>query len=277
MVTPLTLERLKRSTPAWIGGGIVLAAALLALLAPFISPIDPNATNFLAIRSPPSPAHWLGTDELGRDVLSRLLHGTQATLLTATLSLAIAGGVGVPLGLLAGWKSGALDMAISRLTDALLACPFLILAVAFAAVLGPSLTNAIIAIGLSAAPIFIRLARGQAISIKTEDYIESARAIGANDGSILISHVTPNAMPPLIVQATLSMAQAILSEASLSFLGLGQQPPAASWGAMLHTGLDYMGEAPWLALAPGAAIFLLVAGLVLFADALREALDPQAP
>ncbi len=267
--------KLRKSRSAWIGGSIVLFFVALALAAPLLSSFDPNKTNFLAIRRPPSALYWLGTDELGRDILTRMLYGARASLMAGVVSVAIAVAIGVPLGLVAGWRGGWFDMVVSRVTDALLACPFLILAIAFAAVLGPSLTNAMIAIGLSAVPIFIRLARGQAIAVKSEDYIEGARAVGVSDLRILVRHLAPNTMPPILVQSTLFMAQAIILEASLSFLGLGQQPPAASWGSMLNTAKNFMEQAPWMSVSPGIAICLVVLGFNLLGDGLRDALDPK--
>jgi peptide/nickel transport system permease protein len=269
------LGKLTKSRAAWIGGSLVLIFVLMAIMAPLIAPFEPNKTNFLQIRKSPSAVFWLGTDELGRDILSRLFYGARASLIAGVISVVIAIGIGVPIGLIAGWYGGKLDMLISRVTDALLACPFLILAIAFAAVLGPSLTNAMIAIGLSAVPIFIRLARGQAITVKAEDYIEGARAIGVPDRVILAKHLAPNTLPPILVQATLFMAQAIILEASLSFLGLGQQPPAASWGAMLNTAKNFMEQAPWMSVSPGVAICLAVLGFNLLGDGLRDALDPK--
>lgn len=269
------LGKLKRSRSAWIGGGIVAFFVLLALLAPLLATHDPLRTNFLAIRRAPSEIYWLGTDEIGRDIFSRMLYGARASLMAGVISVGIAVAIGVPIGLIAGWKGGWIDMVVSRVTEALLACPFLILAIAFAAVLGPSLTNAMIAIGLSAVPIFIRLARGQAITVKAEDYIEGARAVGVRDSVILWRHVAPNTMPPILVQSTLFMAQAIILEASLSFLGLGQQPPAASWGSMLNTAKNFMEQAPWMSISPGIAICLVVLGFNLLGDGLRDALDPK--
>jgi peptide/nickel transport system permease protein len=268
-------RKLRASRSAWIGGGIVLFFVALALLAPLLAPYDPVRTNFLALRRPPSELHWLGTDELGRDILSRMLHGARASLMAGVVSVVIAVAIGVPIGLIAGWHGGTIDMAISRVTEALLACPFLILAIAFAAVLGPSLTNAMIAIGLSAVPIFIRLARGQALAVKAEDYIEGARAVGVRDSVILWRHVAPNTAPPILVQSTLFMAQAIILEASLSFLGLGQQPPAPSWGSMLNVAKNFMEQAPWMSISPGVAICLVVLGFNLLGDGLRDALDPK--
>lgn len=269
------LKRFLRNRSALIGGAIVLAFVAMALLAPLLPLADPLRSNFLAIRKPPSELYWLGTDELGRDQLSRLFHGAQASLLAGIVSVMIALGIGVPIGLIAGWYGGWVDAVISRITEALLACPFLILAIALAAVLGPSLTNAMIAIGLSAVPIFIRLVRGQVLTVKKEDFVEGARAIGGRGHYILFRHVAPNTMPPIIVQATLFMAQAIILEAALSFLGLGQQPPSPSWGQMLNVAKNFMEQAPWMSVAPGVAIFLAVLGFNLLGDGLRDALDPK--
>jgi peptide/nickel transport system permease protein len=219
--------------------------------------------------------YLLGTDELGRDILSRLLWGAQASLMAGGISVTIAIALGVPLGLLAGYFGGILDAVISRVTEALLSCPFLVLAIALGAFLGPSLSNAMIAIGLSAMPIFARLTRGQVLAVRAEDYIEGARAIGLPDRWIILRYVLPNVLSPIVVQATLAIAAAIIAEASLSFLGLGQQPPAPSWGAMLNTAKNYLEQAPWMSLSPGIAIFLAVLGFNLLGDGLRDALDPR--
>ena len=189
--------------------------------------------------------------------------------------MAISLGVGVPLGMAAGYLGGWTDMLISRLTDAMLACPFLILAIALAAFLGPSLTNAMIAIGVAATPVFVRLTRAQVLAVKVEDYVEAARAVGNSDLRIALRHVLPNIVAPLIVQATLAIAAAVIAEASLSFLGLGQQPPAPSWGSMLNTAKNYVEQAPWMAVWPGVSIFLLVLSFNLLGDGLRDALDPR--
>jgi peptide/nickel transport system permease protein len=272
---PGAWSKLLRNRSAQIGGALVLIFVLMALLAPLLPLADPLKSNFLAIRKPPSALYWLGTDELGRDQVSRLFYGAQTSLLAGIFSVAIALVVGIPFGLLAGWYGGWIDIAISRVTEAMLACPFLILAIAFAAILGPSLTNAMIAIGLSAVPIFIRLVRGQVMSVKAEDFIEGTRAIGARDMRILFRHVLPNTLSPIIVQSTLFMAQAIILEAALSFLGLGQQPPSPSWGQMLNVAKNFMEQAPWMSVAPGIAIFLAVLGFNLLGDGLRDALDPK--
>jgi peptide/nickel transport system permease protein len=216
-----------------------------------------------------------GTDEIGRDVASRVIWGARASLLAGLVSVSIALSLGVPVGLLAGYAGGWGDGLISRITDAMLACPFLILAIALAAFLGPSLTNAMIAIGISATPVFIRLTRAQVLSVKVEDYVEAARAVGNSHLRIALRHILPNVVAPLIVQSTLAIAAAVIAEASLSFLGLGQQPPAPSWGSMLNTAKNYIDNAPWMAIWPGLSIFLLVLSFNLLGDGLRDALDPR--
>jgi ABC-type dipeptide/oligopeptide/nickel transport system permease subunit len=264
-----------RNRSAMVGGGIVLLFALLALLAPLLATHDPFQTSFMTVRKAPSEVFWLGSDELGRDIYSRMLYGARASLMAGVISVVIALVTGVPFGLLAGYFGGWTDSVISRATEALLAIPFLIMAIALAAFLGPSLTNAMIAIGLSATPIFIRLTRGQVLSIKSEDYVQSAKALGSSHARIIVSHVLPNVMPPLIVQATITVASAIIAEASLSFLGLGMQPPNPSWGSMLNTAKNFMSQAPWMSIFPGTAIFLAVLGFNLLGDGLRDALDPR--
>jgi peptide/nickel transport system permease protein len=269
------LRRFARRRAALLGVVIVLSFIVLALGASWIAPLDPIATSWGAIRKAPSAAHWFGTDEIGRDVLSRVIWGTRASLLAGVVSVSISLLLGVPIGLAAGFLGGAVDTVISRITDAFLACPFLILAIALAAFLGPSLSNAMIAIGVSATPIFVRLTRAQVINVKVEDYIEAARAVGNPPWRIALRHVLPNITAPLIVQATLAIAAAVIAEASLSFLGLGQQPPAPSWGSMLNTAKNYVDNAPWMAIWPGLSIFLLVLAFNLVGDGLRDALDPR--
>ena len=268
-------RRLRRRRGAMLGGLVVLLFVAMALLAPWISPYDPIATSWGAIRKAPSAEHWFGTDEIGRDVLSRIIWGTQASLLAGVVSVSISLLIGVPIGLLAGFLGGWVDGLISRITDAFLACPFLILAIAMAAFLGPSLRNAMIAIGISAAPIFVRLTRAQVINLLVEDYIEAARAVGNPPWRIALRHVLPNITAPVMVQATLAIASAVIAEASLSFLGLGQQPPAPSWGSMLNTAKNYVDNAPWMAIWPGVSIFALVLSFNLLGDGLRDALDPR--
>jgi len=268
-------RKLKANKGALVGLVIIAFFALLALLAPLLPIPDPNATSWSAIRKAPSALHWLGTDDIGRDILSRMIWGAQASLLAGVVSVAIAVAIGVPFGLISGYFGGWTDQIISRVTEAFLAMPFLITAIALAAFLGPSLTNAMIAIGLSAMPVFIRLTRGQVLSVKTEDYVEGARSIGLRHSSIILRYILPNVFAPILVQATLTIATAIIAEASLSFLGLGQQPPAPSWGSMLNVAKNYLSQAPWMAMWPGAAIFLVVIGFNLLGDGLRDALDPR--
>lgn len=270
-----TATKFLSNRSAVFGGVLVAAFILLALFAPLLAGYDPFATSFTSIRKPPSAEFWLGTDELGRDIYTRMLYGSRASLMAGVVSVAIAVAVGVPFGLLAGFYGGWVDAAVSRVTEALLAIPFLILAIALAAFLGPSLTNAMIAIGLSATPIFVRLTRGQTLAVKTEDYVEGARAIGLPNVLIMIRYIFPNVLPPIVVQATITIATAIIAEASLSFLGLGQQPPNPSWGSMLNTAKNFMTQAPWMSIFPGGAIFLVVLGFNLLGDGLRDALDPR--
>ena len=264
------------SRPTAVFGGVVLIGVIgLALFAPWIAPYDPLATSWSLVRKAPSAAHWFGTDEVGRDLLSRIIWGARASLSAGVIAVAIAVGVGVPTGMVAGYVGGWTDALISRLTDAMLAIPFLILAIALAAFLGPSLGNAMIAIGVTATPIFVRLARGQVLAARAEDYVEAARAVGNPPIRILMRHILPNILPPVMVQATLAVASAIIAEASLSFLGLGQQPPAPSWGSMLNTAQRFLTQAPWMAIFPGLAIFLTVLAFNLFGDGLRDAMDPR--
>jgi peptide/nickel transport system permease protein len=269
------LRRLLRRPSAAVALVVIVAFVAIAIFAPFIAPYDPIATNFAAVRKAPSAAHWFGTDEIGRDVLSRVIFGARASLEAGVLSVLISLAIGVPVGLLAGYAGGKVDMLISRLTDALLACPFLILAIALAAFLGPSLANAMIAIGISATPVFVRLTRGTTLAAKAEEYVLAARAIGNSPWRIAVCHVLPNIVPPLLVQATLAIAAAVIAEASLSFLGLGQQPPQPSWGSMLNTAKNYIDNAAWMAIWPGLSIFLLVLSFNLVGDGLRDALDPR--
>jgi len=269
------LRKLLRRRAAVFGLAVVVIFVLLASLAPWLATHDPLATSWSALRKAPSAEHWFGTDEIGRDVFSRVVWGTRASLLAGVVSVSISLMLGVPLGLLAGFVGGAVDQFISRLTDAFLACPFLILAIALAAFLGPSLTNAMMAIGVSATPVFVRLTRAQVRDVKVEDYIEAARALGNPPWRVAFRHVLPNVTAPLIVQSTLAVASAVIAEASLSFLGLGQQPPAPSWGSMLNTAKNFVDQAPWMAIWPGLSIFALVLAFNLLGDGLRDALDPR--
>ena len=264
------LRRLLKRKGAVVGLIVIVTFILLAVFAALVVPYDPIATSWTLVRKPPSAQHWFGTD-----VLSRVIYGARASLLAGAISVGIALSIGVPFGLLSGYRGGFIDALISRITDAMLACPFLILAIALAAFLGPSLGNAMIAIGISATPVFVRLTRGQVMSVKVEDYVEAARAMGNPRWRIALFHILPNIMPALLVQMTLSIAAAIIAEAALSFLGLGQQPPAPSWGSMLNAAQRFLTNAPWMAIWPGLAIFLVVLSLNLVGDGLRDALDPR--
>ena len=269
------MRRLARRPVALAAAAVVAAFVAIALAAPHLAPYDPIATDFRAVRKAPSSAHVLGTDEVGRDVLSRVIWGARASLAAGVIPVALALALSIPLGLLSGYAGGWLDGLIMRLTDAMLAIPFLIVAIALAAFLGPSLTNAMIAIGIAALPTFLRLARGTVLALKTEEYVEAARALGCSHVRIAGRHIFPNMVAPLLIQSSLTVAAAIIAEASLSFLGLGQQPPAPSWGSMLNAAQRYLSQAPWIALYPGLVIFTLVMALNVLGDALRDALDPR--
>jgi len=273
---PSVLRRLLRRPAATAAAAVVSAFVVVAVAAPHVAPYDPIKMDYRAVRKAPSEAHRLGTDEVGRDVLSRLVWGARASLLASVVPVAIALTVSIPLGLLSGCAGGWLDGLIMRLTDAMLAIPFLIVAIALAAFLGPSLTNAMIAIGIAALPTFVRLARGTARAVTTEEYIESARSLGCSRVRIAVRHVLPNIVAPLLIQSSLTAAAAVIAEASLSFLGLGQQPPAPSWGSMLNAAQRYLVQAPWMAIYPGLMIFAIVMALNVLGDALRDALDPRA-
>lgn len=268
-------RRVLRQKLAFIGLLVVTLFLTVALFAPWIAPLDPNGTHWDAIRHAPDKMYWFGTDELGRDVYARVIWGARASLLAGITSVSIALLFGVPIGMAAGLVGGWVDLLIARITDAFLACPFLILAIALAAFLGPSLTNAMIAIGISATPIFVRLTRAQVLQVKVEDYIEAARSVGNSPWRIAWRHVLPNIVAPLLVQSSLAIASAVIAEASLSFLGLGQQPPAPSWGSMLNTAKDYLDQAPWMAIFPGMSIFFLVLAFNLVGDGLRDIFDPR--
>jgi peptide/nickel transport system permease protein len=269
------IRRLVGRPATVIAALVVLAFIGIALGAAHLAPFDPTATDFAAVRKAPSAVHLLGTDEVGRDVLSRLIWGARASLLAGVIPVTLAVSLSIPLGLLAGYTGGWLDSWMMRLNDAMLAIPFLIVAIALAAFLGPSLRNAMIAIGIASLPTFVRLARGTVLALKTEDYVEAARALGCSRPRIAGRHILPNMLPPLIIQSSIAVAAAIIAEASLAFLGLGQQPPAPSWGSMLNAAQRYLSQAPWMALYPGLTIFAIVMALNVLGDGLRDALDPR--
>ncbi len=270
----VAFRRFLRRRAAVFALAVIVLLVAAAVFAPLIAG-NPDTTSWTSIRKPPSALHWMGTDENGRDVFARVVFGARASLLAGLISVGIAAGVGVPVGLLSGFVGGRTDMVIGRFVDAMLACPFLILAIALAAFLGPSLTNAMIAIGISTTPIFVRVARAATMEAAAAEYVEAARALGNPAWRVAVRHILPNIMPPIIVQATLALANAIIAEASLSFLGLGQSPPAPSWGSMLNAAQRFLTQAPWLAIFPGIAIFLCVLSFNLLGDGLRDALDPR--
>jgi len=268
-------RRVLRRPAALIATLVVAAFVIIALGAPYLAPFDPIKTDFRAVRKPPTGEHPLGTDEVGRDVLSRLIWGARASLLAGAVPVTLALLLSLPLGLLSGCAGGWIDGLIMRITDAMLAIPFLIVAIALAAFLGPSLINAMLAIGIAALPTFLRLARGTALALTAEEFVVSARALGCTRLRVAVRHVLPNMLPPLLVQSSLTVAAAIIAEASLSFLGLGQQPPAPSWGSMLNAAQRYLSQAPWIALYPGLMIFAVVMALNVVGDGVRDVLDPK--
>jgi len=271
----LLRKRFLRRPLAVVGLVVSLTFVLAAILAPVIAPYSAGATDFYALLAHSSRHHLLGTDELGRDVFSRILWGARASIEAGVLATGLAMAVAVPIGIVAGYYRGWVDAVIARLTDVLLAFPFLIVAVGLAAILGPSLTNATIALGVGAAPALIRVARGEALALREEDYVRAAVANGASDVRILARHVLPNMLSTLIVQATVAIPAAIIGEAVLSFLGLGVQPPTPSWGVMLADAQSYLTQAPRLAVYPGIAIFLCSLSFNLLGDGLRDILDPR--
>ena len=271
----LLRKRFLRRPLAIIGLVVALTFIVCAILAPVIAPYSASTTDFNALLAHSSRHHLLGTDELGRDVLSRILWGARASIEAGVFSTFLAMAVAVPIGIIAGYYRGWIDAVIARLTDVLLAFPVLIVAVGLAAILGPSLTNATIALGIGAAPALIRVARGEALALREEDYVRAAVANGASDARILVRHVLPNMLSTLIVQATVAIPAAIIGEAVLSFLGLGVQPPTPSWGVMLADAQSYLSQAPRLAVYPGVAIFLCSLSFNLLGDGLRDVLDPR--
>ncbi len=271
-----SIVRLFRMRLAGVGIILIAVFVLSALLAPVISPQSPTKQQVTNALKPPSAEHLLGTDELGRDMLSRILYGGQASLEVGFLSVSMALLLGVSLGLVAGyWSNSWVETVIMRVMDALLAFPALVLALALVAALGPGLNNAIIAIGVVGIPTYARLTRGQVLSAKEREYIEAARTVGASDLRIMVRHLLPNVSAPLIVQTSLGFATAILAEAALSFLGLGVQPPTPSWGSMLNGARGYLDIDPWLIIGPGTAIFLAVLGFNFIGDGIRDILDPR--
>jgi len=272
---PGVVRRLIARPPTAIGLFVASSVILIAIFAPVVAPFAPAANDFEAILSPPTGTHLFGTDELGRDILSRVMWGARASMQAGLLATLIAVAVAVPVGLLAGYYRGVLDTLVMRVTDALLAFPFLIIAVGLAAILGPSLLNATVAIGIVQAPKLVRITRGEVLSLREESFVHAAVADGAPDRSVIFRHILPNAINVLLVQATVILPFAILAEATLSFLGLGVQPPTPSWGVMLTAAQPYLGIAPWFAITPGLAILVTTLSFNLVGDGLRDVLDPR--
>lgn len=268
-------RRLVGKPRAVIGGAVIAAMIVAAVFAPLVAPYDPTVQNFTDLLQGPSVAHPLGTDELGRDTLSRVIYGARVSLQVGLIAVGLSLIVGGCLGLISGYVGGAVDTVIMRIMDGLLAFPALVLALAITAMLGPSLRNAMIAIGVTGIPSFARLVRGQVLVIRDLEYVQAAHSLGAGHARIMLRHVLPNTTAPIIVESSVAIPAAILAEAGLSFLGLGVQPPMPSWGAMINTAQGYMQREPWIAIAPGAAILVAVLAFNFLGDALRDALDPR--
>jgi peptide/nickel transport system permease protein len=268
-------EHFMRNRLAVLGLGIVVALVIVALFAPFFAPQDPTLQSLPDKRAKPGGKFILGADEFGRDILSRLIYGTRVALLVGILSVAIALVLGMALGTVSGFFGGMADNLIMRSLDILLAFPYLLLAIAVVSAIGPGVLNTTIAVGIWATPGFARIIRASVITIKKADYVQAAKALGASNHRIILSHVTPNFISPVIVYSTLYMANAILVEAALSFLGLGVQPPTPSWGLMVSSGRDFLLSAPHIATLPGIAIMVTVLGFNLLGDGLRDSLDPR--
>lgn len=268
-------RRLRRNRAALVGLAIIVLLVLVAVFAPLLAPYNPYAVTLTGRLQPPSPEHMMGTDELGRDIFSRLVYGARVELWVGIVTVALSGLIGVSVGLVAGYLGKSWDGVLMRVVDVFLAFPVIILAIAIVAVRGPGLTNVLIALGLVYWTTYARVVRGQVLALREEEFTWAARTMGATPVRIMFRHLLPNTMAPLLVLASLGMANAILAEAALSFLGLGIQPPEASWGSMLNTGMQFLRNASFLTISPGLAIFVTVLGFNLLGDGLRDALDPR--
>lgn len=268
-------KRLRKNKAAVVGGFFILLFVIVSIIGPLITTQDPTEVNVLNKLQPPSAEHWFGTDNFGRDIFTRIIHGMPLTLKVGFVSVALGGSVGVVLGIVSGYYGGKIDTIIMRLMDVLLAFPGILLALAIVSVLGGSLTNVIIAVSLFSVPAFARIVRGSTLSVRKLEYIDAVRALGASDFRIIFKHILPNVTSPIIVQATLRIATAVLTASGLSFLGLGAQPPAPEWGAMLNDGRTYMKSAPHIIMFPGIMIVIVVLAFNIFGDGLRDALDPK--
>ncbi len=268
-------RRLRRNKAALVGMSVVVLLVVVAVLAPVLAPYDPNQTNMTQRLKGPSSAHPLGTDNFGRDMLSRIIYGSRISLYVGFVAVGIGAVFGGILGAIGGYYGGRLDNFIMRCMDVLLAIPQIILAIAIVGALGTSLLNLMIAVGISQLPRYARVVRASALTVRGQEFVEAAKAVGASDARIIVENILPNCMAPIIVQSTLGVAQAILSAAALSFLGLGIQPPTAEWGSMLSSGRQFLRQAPYLTFFPGLAISIVVLALNIFGDGLRDSLDPK--
>jgi len=280
-VTPIAyfarqiLAAFNTNKTSWIGLCIFLLIVVLALLAPWIAPFDPTDQNILEKLRAPTAEHWLGTDSFGRDTLSRVLYGARISLVIGVVSTLLAMVVGTAIGMLAGWHGGRLDTVTMQTMDVLLAFPSLILGLILVAMLGPSMTNIIIAIALTSVPPFARIARAPTIAVKEREFVDACRALGYSDSRIVVRHILPNILPEVLVMGSLWLANAIRTEASLAFVGLGVKPPIATWGGMIREGFENILDSYWLALVPGIAILIVIFALNLLGDGLRDAIDPK--
>lgn len=269
------IARLLRNPPATAGAVVVLTMVVVAVFATQLAPYKPTEPNYDALLEQPSRAHWLGTDELGRDVLSRMMFASRVSLLVGAMAVAMGVMIGMPLGLVAGYLGRWAEQILMRIMDSVIAFPALVLALGISAAMGAKLTNAVIAIGIIGVPVFARLAHGQTLSVRERDFVTAARALGNTHLGIMTKHIFPNITTPIIVQATLFVAQAILLEAALSFLGVGVRPPQTSLGSMLRLGSNYMQLAPWLSVFPGVVLVIVVLAINFLGDGLADALNPR--
>lgn len=269
------MRQLRRNRTAMIGAAILLIEIILAIGAPIIAPYDPLDQNPRAALQAPSREHLMGTDDTGRDLFSRVIWGSRISLRVGIVSVLIGGGIGILLGVIAGFRGGWVDNLIMRFMDLLLAFPGILLALGIIAILGPGLSNVMLAVGISSIPAYTRVARGSTLALRQREFVVSARSIGAKDRRIMLLYILPNVLPPLVVLATLGIAGAILTAAGLSFIGLGAVPPTPEWGAILTLGRKYINQAWWYTTFPGLAIMITVLGINMLGDALRDALDPK--
>ncbi|SFC59425.1 peptide/nickel transport system permease protein [Alkalibacterium subtropicum] len=269
-------KKFYRNKSALIGLTMITILILIAIFAPYLTPYEPNAQNYDALLESPSFEHWFGTDHHGRDIFTRIIHGMGITLRVGFFSVLIGMTIGVTLGVISGYYGNWVDTIIMRLMDVLLAFPGILLALAIVSVLGGSINNVIISVAIFSIPVFARISRGSTLEVRELEYVEAARALGANDLRIIGGHILPNIMSPIIVQATLNIATSVLTASGLSFLGMGAQPPTPEWGAMLSDGRNYMWDAPHVATIPGLAIVVVVLAFNIFGDGLRDALDPKS-